>query len=147
MVSTLEQRQVPNGTGPGVRSKRPLYRDKILTDKMKQTIEKDKLVFSKQAGTEQNSEKWTQSISWFPVGSFKDWCDKCCIMFKSTVRLGYCFTPYQRLYNGAPLVVFYDTLGIRSTYSRLNPRRPHGGSRVRRWMVMTPRMTPETTRR
>ena len=37
------------------------------------------------------------------------------------VRLGYCFTPYQRLqlYNGAPLVAFYDTLGIRRTYSRL----------------------------
>ena len=35
--------------------------------------------------------------------------------------LGYCFTPYQRLllYNGAPLVAFYDTLGIRRTYSRL----------------------------
>ena len=45
------------------------------------------------------------------------------------VSLGYCFTPYQRLwlYNGAPLVAFYDTLGIRRTYSRLNPRRPHGG--------------------
>ena len=45
------------------------------------------------------------------------------------VRLGYCFTPYQRLwlYNGAPLVAFYDTLGIRRTYSRLKPRRPHGG--------------------
>ena len=39
------------------------------------------------------------------------------------VRLGYCFTPYQRLrpYNGAPLVAFYDTLGIRRTYSRLKP--------------------------
>ena len=38
-------------------------------------------------------------------------------------RLGYCFTPYQRLwlYNGAPLVAFYDTLGIRRTYSRLKP--------------------------
>ena len=37
------------------------------------------------------------------------------------VRLGYCYTPYQRLwlYNGAPLVAFYDTLGIRRTYSRL----------------------------
>ena len=37
-------------------------------------------------------------------------------------RLGYCFTPYQRLwlYNGAPFVAFYDTLGIRRTYSRLN---------------------------
>ena len=36
-------------------------------------------------------------------------------------RLGYCFTPYQRqwLYNGAPLVAFYDTLEIRRTYSRL----------------------------
>ena len=46
------------------------------------------------------------------------------------VRLGYCFSPYQRLwlYNGAPLVAFYDTLGIRRTYSRLNPRRPHGGA-------------------
>ena len=42
-------------------------------------------------------------------------------------RLGYCFTPYQRLwlYNGAPLVAFYDTLGIRRTYSRLKSRRPH----------------------
>ena len=39
------------------------------------------------------------------------------------LRLGYCFTPYQRLwlYNGAPLVAFYDTLGIRRTYSRLKP--------------------------
>ena len=47
------------------------------------------------------------------------------------IRFGYCFTPYQRLwlYNGAPLVAFYDTLGIRRTYFRLNPRRPHGGTR------------------
>ena len=30
------------------------------------------------------------------------------------------------LYNGAPLVAFYDTLGIRRTYSRLKPRRPRG---------------------
>ena len=39
------------------------------------------------------------------------------------VMLGYCFTPYQRLwlYNGAPLVAFYDTLGIRRPYSRLKP--------------------------
>ena len=39
------------------------------------------------------------------------------------VWLGYCLTPYQRLwlYNGAPLVAFYDTLGIRRTYSRLKP--------------------------
>ena len=39
------------------------------------------------------------------------------------VRLGYYFTPYQRLwlYNGAPLLAFYDTLGIRRTYSRLKP--------------------------
>ena len=39
------------------------------------------------------------------------------------VRLGCCLTPYQRprLYNGAPLVAFYDTLGIRRTYSRLKP--------------------------
>ena len=37
------------------------------------------------------------------------------------VRLGYCFTPYQRLwlYNGVPLVASYDTLGIWRTYSRL----------------------------
>ena len=54
------------------------------------------------------------------------------------VRLGYCFTPYQRLwlYNGAPLVAFYDTLGIRRTYSRLKPPasgRGHRGfkSRIR----------------
>ena len=31
------------------------------------------------------------------------------------------------IYNGAPLVAFYDTLGIRRTYSRLKHRRPHGG--------------------
>ena len=39
------------------------------------------------------------------------------------VRLGYWFTPYQQLwlYNGTPLVAFYDTLGIRRTYSRLEP--------------------------
>ena len=39
------------------------------------------------------------------------------------VRLGCCLTPYQRLslYNGAHLVAFYDTLGIRRTYSRLKP--------------------------
>ena len=29
------------------------------------------------------------------------------------------------------LVAFYDTLGIRRTHSRLNPRRPHGGQRVK----------------
>ena len=41
----------------------------------------------------------------------------------NAVRLGYCFTSYQRLwlYNGAPLVAFYDSLGIRRTYSRLKP--------------------------
>ena len=44
-------------------------------------------------------------------------------------NVGYCFTPYQRLWhNGAPLVAFYDTLGIRRTYSRLKPRRPYGGT-------------------
>ena len=46
-------------------------------------------------------------------------------------RLGYCFTPYQRLwlYNGAPLVAFYDTLGIRRTYSRLKlPASSRGNS-------------------
>ena len=37
------------------------------------------------------------------------------------MRLSYCFTPYRRLwlYNDAPLVAFYDTLGIRKTYCRL----------------------------
>ena len=29
--------------------------------------------------------------------------------------------------NGAPLVAFYDTLGIRGRILDLNPRRPHGG--------------------
>ena len=39
------------------------------------------------------------------------------------VRLGYFLTPCQRLwlYNGAPLVAFYDTRGIRRTFSRLKP--------------------------
>ena len=46
-------------------------------------------------------------------------------------RLGYCFTPYQRLllYNDAPLVAFYDTLGIRRTYSRLKPPASSRGSK------------------
>ena len=54
--------------------------------------------------------------SWRSVPSLE------CTIFEST-GLGYCFTPYQRLwlYNGAPLVAFYDTLGIRRTYSRLKP--------------------------
>ena len=45
------------------------------------------------------------------------------------VRLGYYFTPYQRLwlYNGAPLVAFYDTLGILRMYSRLKPPAPSRG--------------------
>ena len=45
--------------------------------------------------------------------------------------LGYCFTPYQRLwlYNSAPLVAFYDTLGIRRTYSRLIPPASSRGKR------------------
>ena len=49
------------------------------------------------------------------------------------VRLGYCFTPYQRLwlYNGAPLVAFYDTLGIRRTYSRLKPPASSRGNMFR----------------
>ena len=49
------------------------------------------------------------------------------------IRLGYCFTPYPRpwLYNGAPLVAFYDTLGIRRTYSRLKPPvSPRGSNNV-----------------
>ena len=47
-------------------------------------------------------------------------------------RLGYCFTPYQLLwlYNGAPLVAFYDTLGIRRTYSRLKPPASSRGTLV-----------------
>ena len=47
----------------------------------------------------------------------------CLVSIMGVVRLGYCFTPYQRLwlYNGAPLVAFYDTLGIRRTYFRLKP--------------------------
>ena len=45
------------------------------------------------------------------------------LLKSTTIRLGYCFTPYRRpwLYNGAPLVAFYDTLGIRRTYFRLKP--------------------------
>ena len=58
----------------------------------------------------------------------------CCFEYSVhmySVRLGHCFTPYQRLrlYNAPHLVAFYDTLGIRRTYSRLKPRRPHGGER------------------
>ena len=46
----------------------------------------------------------------------------------------YCFTLYQLLwlYNGAPLVAFYGTLGTLWGYGGrildLNPRRPHGGN-------------------
>ena len=51
----------------------------------------------------------------------------------SSVRLGYCFTPYQRLwlYNGTPLVAFYDTLGYGGRILDLNPPRPHGGVGLR----------------
>ena len=51
---------------------------------------------------------------------------------RAHVRLGYCFTQYRRpwLYNGAPLVAFYDTLGIRRTYSRLKPPASSRGSRA-----------------
>ena len=55
----------------------------------------------------------------------------CLLVCLSRVRLlVYCFTPYQRpwLYNGAPLVTFYDTLGIRRTYSRLKPSASSRGS-------------------
>ena len=48
-----------------------------------------------------------------------------------------CFTPYQRhwLYNGAPLVAFYDTLGIRRTYSRLKlPASSRGTINERVWV-------------
>ena len=50
------------------------------------------------------------------------------------VRLGHCFTPYQRLwlYNGAPLVAFYDTLGIRRKYSRLKTPGVLTGERIPR---------------
>ena len=50
------------------------------------------------------------------------------------VRLGYCFTPYQRqwLYNGAPLVAFYDTLGIRRMYFRLKPPASSRGALLKR---------------
>ena len=43
--------------------------------------------------------------------------------------LGYCFTPYQRLwlYNDAPLVAFTTRLGYGGRILDLNPRRPHGG--------------------
>ena len=45
------------------------------------------------------------------------------LILQCYVMLGYDFTPYQQLwlYNGAPLVAFYDMLGIRRTYSRLKP--------------------------
>ena len=56
----------------------------------------------------------------------QSWGPSCC------VRLGYCFTSYQRLwlYNGAPLVAFYDTQGIRRTYSRLKPPASPRGSKL-----------------
>ena len=54
-----------------------------------------------------------------------------------SIRLGYCFTPYQRqwLYNGAPLVAFYDTLGIRRMYSRLKPPASSRGTVSRYQMI------------
>ena len=55
------------------------------------------------------------------------------------VRLGYCFTPYQRLwlYNGAPFVAFYNnTLGIQRTYSRLTP--PASSRGDRKWIPEVP---------
>ena len=54
------------------------------------------------------------------------------------LRLGYCFTPYLRLwlYNVAPLVAFYDTLVIRRMYSQLKPPASARG--------LTPRVTKTT---
>ena len=48
-----------------------------------------------------------------------------------------CFTPYQRLrlYNVAPLVAFYDTLGIRRTYSRLKPPAPSRGNGIEKMIT------------
>ena len=53
------------------------------------------------------------------------------------VMLGYCFTPYQRLwlYNGARLVAFYDTLGIRRMYSRLKPPASSRGRNVGKGII------------
>ena len=43
--------------------------------------------------------------------------------------------PWACSYNGAPLVAFYDTLGIRRTYSRLEPPGvPHGG--IYNWNIV-----------
>ena len=64
-------------------------------------------------------------FSFYIPGSPRESCGR------KEVRLGYCSTPYQRLwlYNGAPLVAFYDTLGIRRTYSRLKPPAPSRGQK------------------
>ena len=56
----------------------------------------------------------------------EEWCIEHGFKFSlSYVRLGYCFTLYQRLwlYNGASIVAFYDMLGIRKTYPQLQPRK------------------------
>ena len=66
------------------------------------------------------------------------------------VRLGYCFTPYQRLwlYNGVRLVAFYNTLGIRRTYSRLKPPASSRGPCLQetlRWHLDRGTWTPLTS--
>ena len=65
-------------------------------------------------------DKYDQMSSYYPLGRSGT---NNMLYIVNMVRLGYCFTPYQRLwlYNGATLVAFYDTLGIRRTYSRLKP--------------------------
>ena len=68
-------------------------------------------------------------LLWTPMGLGGGGVSRECVPMH-VVRLGYCFTPYQRLwlYNGAPLVAFYDTLGIRRMYSRLKPPASSRGS-------------------
>ena len=69
---------------------------------------------------------------WVISGQYFVICPVCAPLTYSSelIRLGYCLTPYQRmwLYNGAPLVAFYNTLGIRRTYSRLKPPASSRGS-------------------
>ena len=73
--------------------------------------------------------RWELFPHWRAATHVAQYCSKYktfCLQFlilQCYVMLGYDFTPYQQLwlYNGAPLVAFYDMLGIRRTYSRLKP--------------------------
>ena len=72
-------------------------------------------------------EPYEMSIAWEPDRRFNFFNPPaylCAITYMTEISLNVTLNNHIHsltLYNGAPLVAFYDTLGIRRTYSRLEP--------------------------